>query len=136
MLILHPFNLQKGGNMPIRRIRTILYRGERTVAFFTRGDRFQVNPNGTGSTGAWLLSTKKVKAGFFVPITVAVYLRTKNQNEIWHATSTAVAPEPPDTKGRSRYRLDLIKAHLVGTASTTWFDCAETRRQDFTYLNC
>jgi hypothetical protein len=69
--------------MPIKRIRTILNAGERAIALFTRGDRFLLHRNSTGSTGAWLLSTKKVNGGFFVPITVVVYLPKNNMNEIW-----------------------------------------------------
>ena len=122
--------------MPINRIRTILNTRERAIAFFTRGERFLVHPDNTGSTGAWLLSTKKVNAGFFLPITVVVYLRTEKGNVIWHGTSTGVVAEPQDPKGRTRSRLELSDVHRVGIASTNWFDCAQTHRQDFAYFNC
>jgi hypothetical protein len=57
-------------------------------------------------------------------------------NEIWRGTPTGVIAEPPDPKGRIRYRLELVNVYRVNTASTNWFECAQIRRIDFTYFNC
>ena len=122
--------------MPINRIRQILNLRERSVAFFTRGQKFIAHPNNTGSTGAWLLSSKKVRNGFYLGITVVVYLRLVTENAIWRGKCSGVIALPPDPKGRTRYRLNLVNLNQVDTANTNWFDCTQTRRQDFTYFNC
>lgn len=122
--------------MPIDSIRQILDADERAVAFFTRGAEFHQEPDNTGYTGSWLVSSVKIQDGFFEGITVIIYLQANNQNTIYRSECTGVEGPLRNKTNRSRYRLLLANIEAIDITYRNWFACAETRRQDFAYFNC
>lgn len=56
--------------MPCDRMKELLDPEERAIVFFTKGKEFQQNPDHTGHTGSWRVSSAKVDRGIFAGITV------------------------------------------------------------------
>lgn len=117
--------------MPINFLSDIIPVGQRTIAFFTTGPQFVINPNNTGYTGAWLVDTNKIFNGLFV----LIYLRGNIQNTIYQATLTGIQGPFIDDEGRNRYGLDLANVQAVGITNNNWRVCAQTYRQTFRYYN-
>ncbi len=111
----------------IAHIADLLEPHQPAVAFFTRGEQFDV---AHGYTGAWRIMPARI----LVAMIVVVYLRANHQNTVY--VSNAGALEGPfDDNGRNRYGIHLAHLHIAGVTNNNWMVCAQTGTNPVRYFN-
>lgn len=98
----------------------VIKRDERAVAIFTRGGRFVHKPDGSGSTGNWVISASpKVDK-------VIIYKQdlTRGQHEIWVGSLVDVI----DSEEEGRREVKMANLKSVGTTDHNWNEFTETKR--------
>jgi hypothetical protein len=93
--------------------------GETAVAIFTRGGRFKLKQDGSGSTGNWVISkTRRINK-------VIIYKQdtARGQHEIYVGVPTEIIDS--DEEGRREVRMADVQ--LVGTTSNNWHEFTETK---------
>jgi hypothetical protein len=107
--------------------RDLLKNGESAVVLFTRGARFTVKANGSGSSGNWRIGANRN------PDKVIVYHRlgSANDNEVFIANWVGI-------KDSSEENLSVImfdKCKSAGPTTLNWFKFAEGGTQAVRYLD-
>lgn len=97
----------------------VIKHGETAVAIFTRGGRFSLKQDGSGSTGNWVISQNRKTDK------VIVYKQDskRGQNEIY----VGVPVEIIDSEEKGRREVRMADIQLVGTTSNNWNEFTETK---------
>lgn len=106
--------------------RDFVQAGEQMMVIFTRGGRFELRSDHTGSTGNWVIDTKRhIDRGM-------VYHRdgSSNKNKIYLASF--VAATPTDEEGR--YNVELAHIQYAGESELNWKDFADTGTYPVRYI--
>lgn len=90
---------------------------ERAVVLFTRGRAFELEPNGVGSTGHWIIAERRSDE----LDRVIIYHRRDdmNANDVYIASFDGLSPSPPHPDDPNRWRKSVI--HFSG-----WRHVSET----------
>jgi hypothetical protein len=97
----------------------VLKPGETAVAIFTRGERFKLKKDGSGSTGNWVISQRRKTDK------VIIYKQDpeRGQHEIYVGLPVEIIDS--DEEGRREVRMRNVE--LVGTTSNNWNEFTETK---------
>ncbi len=104
---------------------TYLRSGETAVAVFTKGRDFELNKDGTGTTGDWV-----VRANLDVD-KVIIYHRKEETgvNEIYVADFDGLSPGI-----ERRHKIHFVNAKLVNNTDQTWYTFADATQNPVRYL--
>jgi hypothetical protein len=106
----------------------LLRPGETGLFIFTKGDRFELQDDGTGSTGDWIISpTRHVDW-------VCVYRRDRHDallNELFKGKPAGVERSPRDA---ARHVVHLSDVILMGNTDIKWPVFAATGRGSIRYV--
>src|SRR5688500_15380795 len=97
--------------------RDFIRTGERVMVIFTRGGRFEVHPDHTGSTGNWAMDGNRSVDR------VIIYHRSDMADENAVFIGTFVKAEPSDEAGRFIIRLNHVQ--YVGVTDLNWKEFSE-----------
>lgn len=99
---------------------------ERVIVIFTRGGRFEVRSDHTGSTGNWTIDAKR-------PVDrVIVYHRDESINS--NAIYLASFVQAIQTDEGKRYNIELAHVQYAGQSDLNWQEFAETQVNPVRYL--
>ena len=93
--------------------------GETAVAIFTRGGRFKLKQDGSGSTGNWVISQRRKTDK------VIIYKQDPEQGQHEIYVGLPVEIIDSDEEGRREVRMKNIE--LVGTTSNNWNEFTGTK---------
>lgn len=100
--------------------------GERMMVIFTRGGRFVVNDDHSGSTGNWVIDPNRN-----VDRVVIYHRRDQaSPNELYIGTFKGVQPTDKPT----RYSVQLDHIQYVGLTESNWLDFADGGQNPIRYL--
>jgi hypothetical protein len=106
----------------------LLRPGEVGLCLFTKGERFEVRDDGSGSTGDWIVSPKR-RVDW-----VIIYRRDRNDaslNELFKARPAGIERSPRDATKRVIRLSDII---LIGNTDTNWPTFVTTGRGAIRYV--
>ena len=106
----------------------LLRPGEVGLFIFTKGERFEVRADGSGSTGDWIVSPKRHVDW------VVVYRRDRHDaslNELFQGRPAGMERSPRDA---SRWVIRLSDIILVGDTGTNWPAFVATGRGSIRYI--
>jgi hypothetical protein len=100
--------------------RDVIKPGETAVVIFTRGGRFTLKQDGSGSTGNWVVSQNRKTDK------VIIYKRDsrRGQSEIYVGVPVEIIDS--DEEGRREARMASLE--LVGTTDSNWNEFTETKQ--------
>lgn len=107
-------------------MRAVDLLGVNQTAFviFTRGSHFALNPDGTGSTGHWVLNPD------LVPDKIIVYHRTETGNNVYLGNFSGIEPSPRDR----RFILYYSQMTEIGSTDLNWFQFAGNSRSPAQFI--
>jgi hypothetical protein len=97
----------------------ILQPGETAVAIFTRGERFKLKQDGSGSTGNWVISQRRK--------TDKVIIYKQDTERRQHEIYVGLPVEIIDSDEEGRREVIMRNVKLVGTTSNNWNEFTETK---------
>ena|SRR5579875_3614672 len=101
--------------------------GEKAVIVYTRGLHFEQHPDGTGSTGNWVISPHRAIDR------VIIYMPEgpTDRRAIFTAEARAIIPAGE----KKRYRITLEDVRFVGETTSTWQEFAGGGQNPIRYLH-
>jgi hypothetical protein len=107
--------------------KDLVRRGESAVAIFTDGTHFHSRADGTGTTGYWVISTRRKVDR------VIIYHRRESidANDVYLGSFERVVPSPH--KGRNTIRFTGLR--LLGSTELNWHKFASTGPNPIRYLD-
>lgn len=106
--------------------RDFIKPGETAMVIFTRGGRFEVNADHTGSTGNWVIDpNRKIDR-------VIVYHRNETANTNMLYIGSLVQAEK--TTENDRYNIRLAHIQYIGETTLHWKEFAEAGQNPIRYL--
>jgi hypothetical protein len=106
----------------------LLHSGEIGLFIFTKGDRFELRADGSGSTGDWIVSPRRRVDWIFI------YKRDRNDsslNELFKARRAGIDRSPRDA---ARHVIHLSDITLIGNTDVKWPKFAVTGRGSIRYI--
>lgn len=119
-------NLNHSGS-ELRSVTDLLVPGESALAVFTHGQYFSLNPDGTGSSGNWVIDPARRVDRFIV------YSRTGPAGrpaEIYRAVFVGAA----ESGEPGRFVVNFRRAELVGVTRESWPQFADTGVNPVRYI--
>lgn len=103
--------------------REILQPDERAVAIFTDGRNLEINPDGTGKSGVWVMAKD------LTVDSVIIYFRNKpkNVNEIYLGTFSNLSPSMIKDL-ENRFVVEFTGTKFIGFTNENWNEFTETNR--------
>lgn len=102
---------------------SLLHSGETAVALFTEGKRFEINRDGTGTTGNWV-----VKAELDVD-RVIIYRRRERTNEVYLADFAGISDA-----GERRRKIHFVNARMIDETDRSWTEFAGGGQNPVRYI--
>lgn len=104
--------------------------GEFALAIFTRGDHLVINPDGTGSTGYWIVDPNMVLRQNWIIIYYREDRTWKNQIYVGSPVDTI----PIEVKGKTRQNIIMENIRPVGATDSTWPEFTEGGPNPVAYI--
>jgi len=93
---------------------------ETAVAIFTRGGRFDHKPDGTGSTGNWVITANLNVDKIIIYKQDTIY----GQHEVWTGRPLAVI----DSEEQGRRVVKMRNVEQIGTTNKNWHEFTGTKK--------
>ena len=104
--------------------QTLLRANHTAIAVFTKGPKFHLNPDGSGSTGDWVIDPK------LDVDKVIVYQRKEDTNEVYVADYDGLSPA-----GERRHKIHFLNARLVDSTDKPWTEFAGPGQNPIRYIH-
>jgi hypothetical protein len=101
--------------------------GEKALILYTRGLHFEQQPDGTGSTGDWVISPHRE----FDRVIIYMPEGPTNRRAVFTAAPTEIVPSGE----KRRYRIRLIGVSFAGETTCSWEEFAGAGQNPIRYLH-
>lgn len=106
--------------------RELIADGETAVAVYTDGLFLEIKPDGTGSTGNWI-----VRSDLDVDRVIILRRGASQVNQVYVATFNGLTLDEGDPR---RWRIHFTNARLVGRTDNNWREFADAGQNPVRYV--